>query len=276
MIEYTKKDICAVVVTYNPDTVFESNIKSLSEQVDRCLVVDNGSTTPIIGQAKREFGFELLELKANRGVAYALNIGLRYCKENNYRLMLSMDQDTILDQKAVDYLLKAINNYNCVSVGINWDNKEKKDKKKKYLITSGNLFVVDTALEVGGYDEILFIDSVDFDFSLKLVDNGYQLMKIAEATAQHNIGERTEDSTYTTHSVERYYYIFRNHFYFCHKYFFSHPVFVLKRKVLFCFDVIRICIHDKAKKEKLSQMKKAYSDSRKMIALSKGAKNGER
>ena len=108
---------------------------------------------------------------------------------------------------------------------------------------------------IGGYDEKLFIDSVDFDFSLRLLDRGYKLVKVANATANHVIGEGEEKRflffkvKYYTHSKERYYYISRNHFYILNKYK-RHVMFCIKKRISFAIDMLRIIVVDDKRMEK--------------------------
>ena len=41
--EMRKEDICAVVVTYNPDGEMDDRIGKLASQVKRIVIIDNGS-----------------------------------------------------------------------------------------------------------------------------------------------------------------------------------------------------------------------------------------
>ena len=38
-------DICAVIVTYNPDSSFEQNVRALLPQVGKLVIVDNQSSS---------------------------------------------------------------------------------------------------------------------------------------------------------------------------------------------------------------------------------------
>ena len=264
-VEYGEKDICAVIVSYNPTAILLRNIESLLKQVSRVLVVDNGSTdTKFLTKVEEEYAISMIKLKINTGVAYALNQGLSWCIKNSYKLMLTMDQDTILSDNAVLELLKAMHRFDAQSVGINWDKTMKKDEEVSYLITSGNLVFSDIASEVGGYDDQLFIDSVDFDFSLRLSDYGYKMIKVTKAIAEHQIGERQEGSNYTTHSVNRYYYIYRNHFYLTRKYWQGHKLFCLKKHMALAMDFIEILLKDTDRCEKIKMLRRGYLAAKSM------------
>ncbi len=257
-----KEEICAVIVTFNPEKVFLENVHSLRKQVGMVIVVDNGSTKcEYLEAASREFCFDVLKLEGNHGIGYALNRGLQQCVEKGYPLMLTMDQDTVLGDNAVDEMLQVLNDTAAPSVGINWDGVIHKDKEVQYLITSGNLLQVDAAISIGGYDEKLFIDSVDFDFSLRLSERGGNMIKVTKAKARHQLGERQGEKGYITHSKERYYFIYRNHFYLIRKYWKKHKLFLLKKNMALFWDLILILLKDEEKKEKLCMIKKGYYDA---------------
>lgn len=60
-----RKDVCAILVTYHPDTEFRTRLSSISRQVGAIVIVDNGSPdTELI---------MLREIAANPAVALALN-----------------------------------------------------------------------------------------------------------------------------------------------------------------------------------------------------------
>ena len=265
---YNKHDICAVIVSYNPSDIILSNIESLLSQVEKCVVVDNGSENihKIVKDLKSKvFDVAVLPLEKNHGIAYALNRGYEYCINHEYRLMLTMDQDTVLDTHAVEKLLLALNSKKANAVGINWDKKISEDKSVDFLITSGNLVEVESIEKIGGYDEKLFIDSVDFDFSLRLIEHGYKLLKVADAYANHAIGEGLtvkffgKKITYFTHSPERYYYISRNHYYILQKYS-KHIVFCLKKRICFLYDKIRMVLLDEQRCEKMDMIRRGKRD----------------
>ena len=265
--KFSTKDICAVIVSFNPTELLAKNVASLCNQVGQILIVDNGSEhTEVLDSISENQHLEKRCLGRNFGIAYALNKGLDYCEEKGYKLILTMDQDTILENDAVYQLLRVMNKGKFSSVGFNWDGRANKNQIVRYLITSGNLVSVDKAKEIGGFDNNLFIDSVDFDFSLRLIEAGEKLIKVAKAKGTHNLGERQEGSRqYTTHSAQRYYYIYRNHFYLRRKYFKSHPLFIIKKDLALVYDLIKIMIWDNERKEKLKLLFSCRREARKMF-----------
>lgn len=253
--QFDKHNICAVIVTFNPDDKLERNINALTSQVDKILLVDNGSSDKKVIESFQSESIEVKLLDKNYGIGKALNEGIKYCCNRKYKLMLSMDQDTILFPDAVSELLEVIND-GYSSAGINWDKRANNNQRVGYLITSGNLVNVEALKEIGGYNEELFIDSVDFDVSLRLRDHGYKLIKVAKALAEHHIGEDdgTTEGVYR-HSVNRYFYISRNHYYILNKYWKRHPFFCLKKQMTFLREIWLIKKLDPEKEEKINQIR---------------------
>ena len=274
---YKKEDVCAVIVSYNCDEIIKENIIALKEQVAKILIVDNASSMDsinIINMFCNDKCVVIIYNKQNEGIGRGLNQGLAYAHDHGYKLILTMDQDTLLDKEAVQRMLDVINTEKTIfSVGPVYQIRKKNLLRKRlysktaYLITSGNLTYVDKALEAGGYNEALFLDSVDFDFSLSLRSNGDCLAIVHQSFMKHKIGKK-ETAKFLlfkfeilSHSPERHYYIYRNHVYLLKKYFFKYPVICCKKQIVltaYTFKVLIIQVH---KKEKLSMMLMGIKDA---------------
>ena len=101
-------------------------------------------------------------------MAQRLNEALVWADNNGYRLLLMMDQDTVLLDGCVEKMLFVMNqDERYASVGPNRKHKLTHGfKETTYLITSGNLVVIQAAKKAGGFMSDLFIDLVDIEFSL--------------------------------------------------------------------------------------------------------------
>ena len=74
-------NVCAVVVTYHPQSLLRSNLEQLSLQVAEVVVVDNGSgtaTAELLRIIEAEFGIRVVRNGCNLGIAAALNIGIKH------------------------------------------------------------------------------------------------------------------------------------------------------------------------------------------------------
>ena len=166
---------------------------------------------------------------------------------------MTMDQDSRLKDNCVLSLLKGIND-GFDSVGPNYDNKQISGdyKKVRFLITSGNLMTICALRSIGGFDGNLFIDSVDFDISLRLRKAGYRLAIVNDARMEHFIGERNTDNKgdeIFEHSVIRHYYIARNHYYILNKYFLFDPVFCIKKHISYIKSLAEVKKESESKKD---------------------------
>ena len=87
---------CAIIVTYNCGDKVLPTARSVMPQVDRVLFIDNGSrnsTGKILEMLRDEAPefVELLMLGENRGIACALNLGVRRALESGCARVLTMD-----------------------------------------------------------------------------------------------------------------------------------------------------------------------------------------
>ena len=253
----SKNDILGVMITYNPDSSVVKNINSLINQVSDILIIDNGSndeSLKYIYDVKNKSNVKVIFNGSNMGIAYALNQGLSEANRNKFKLILTIDQDSYLYSDCVDRMIKVLNkNNSLVSVGPNYNNKafdyDLDYREVDSLITSGNLTLTNKAISAGGYNSDLFIDGVDFDFSLALRKNQGKLAIVNNAKMEHKLGENIKRSfikkqiNVSVHSPLRHYYMYRNHYYIMKKYFRLFTKFCIKKEIVMCkyfFEVLLI------------------------------------
>lgn len=265
-----KNKIIAIIVSYNDGGSVLENISALMNQVDHILVIDNNSNGETIEILKKidSSKIEITYFIENKGIAAALNAGVKIAIENKYDYILTMDQDSVADQGMVKYLEKCLmsDDYIMVAGPSFKSNNLKKDfYYKNSLITSGNLVKAKVFIDICKYDEIMFIDSVDFDFSLKIINAGYGLVQSSKAILHHKLGEKIAYNlfgikySYTAHSSLRRYYIFRNHLILIKKYFLTNTIFMIKKSILMLVYFIEILIFDRSK---LSNIKAIFTGVR--------------
>ena len=115
--------VAAIIVSYNPDNNLLDSINLLINQVERIIIVDNGSESEKKKNIKliRDIDKEKIEIifnEENLGIATALNIGVRSALKQGYNWILTMDQDSKVSKNMVEKMLEVYN-------GI--DEKERKD-----------------------------------------------------------------------------------------------------------------------------------------------------
>lgn len=229
-------DLAACVILYNPDSDVVDNVSSYAKHVAVVYAVDNGNGTDVIKQLQAQYD-NIVELKnpENMGIAYSLNRVLDMVKDK-YQYLLTMDQDShfteqgissyVEESNKVDWqytlgLSPSIVSYDFVDFdysGVQW-------KEKLCVITSGNIISVAHALEIGGFDEDLFIDEVDFEFCYRGLLRGYKFFSATKSVyLQHRLGNPKLVKILgmkfypPMHNYVRTYYIYRNRWYVYWKY----------------------------------------------------------
>lgn len=96
---------------------------------------------------------------------------------------------------------------------------------------------------------MLFIDCVDFDFSLKIRKAGFKILLVGKAQMKHHLGESSDINSFAVHSHIRRYYMARNFLYISKTYIF--PTFVFKLIVMQMLYFVLMLIYDKNPKKSL-------------------------
>ena len=220
------KKIGAVIVTYNPNIlILIKNIEALVPQVDKIIVVDNNSENyksieNLIGKKEK---IKIIRNSENKGIATALNQGIKELEILGYYWVITLDQDSILSKGSI----AKMENYCQTNVGIicpriNYNNyyiqkvSEEEIEEIKACMTSASLTNILAWKKVRGFDESFFIDYVDNDFCMKLKLKGYSILRVNNCILEHNLGESgsfrifNRKLYYFRHNPIRCYYIIRN------------------------------------------------------------------
>ena len=281
--------VAAIIVSYNPDSNLFDSINLLLNQVEKVIIVDNGSKEKYVKYIKsiNEDKIEIILNKENLGVATALNIGVRKALENGYEWILTMDQDS---KASPDMVKKMFNVYNSIN------REERKDilsifpnfvderiqsieensnmNSYEYVdadITSGNLLRKEVFEKVGFFDDSLFIDLVDTDFCMRLNEKGIKMIKIRDAVLYHSLGESKTikgilgSFNTSNHSALRRYYMTRNRFYIWEKYKGLNSFTLNRDKKLFKKEFVKIILGEKDKLNKIKMVLRGYKDYKKGI-----------
>ncbi len=235
----------AAIVSFNGGKNTLHLIDRLRLMVDCVYIVDNGSSTyskDLLASKSTDSKVKILFLPENYGIGKALNLALEYAHNHNYKWFITFDQDSMPSLNMIKKNLEfqhAHRNSICFTPRLvtardfETNNSEFSNSIVSYAITSGNMIAVDLALKIGGYDEIYFVDCVDFEFSLRLRRYGYEIFRVGSAQMAHGVGDETSvpkflRKFYTRHSALRRYYQYRNIVFICKSYLFFFPGFCLK------------------------------------------------
>jgi rhamnosyltransferase len=196
--------VCAVVITFHPDPDVLENLSKLRPQVQGLVIVDNGSSQAMLDSlrtASSQIGFELIENGENLGIAAALNTGVRWADANCFQWVILFDQDSAVTEGFMGSMLHAFeNNPKSDRLGIlvprYIDKRSGSDLPAisvrtgglEAAMTSGTLMRVSSFHQLGPFEEGLFIDAVDYEYSLRLRSHGYFIEECDQALLLHSPG----------------------------------------------------------------------------------------
>ena len=233
-------DVCAIVVTYGPDTAFPARLRNVAPQVGMTVIVDNGSSEAergMLQEAASDPNIDLILNDGNLGLARALNIGVQRAAALGYSWVLLLDQDTRVELDMVrtlsaihasfpdrEHLAVLGSNFSDAtertneaaghdSPGEHWGEHWEEVER---VITSGSLLPVASYLAVGPFRDEFFIDYVDEEYCLRAKAKGYRIIKSRKHLMSHAIGSPTAHRMFgtskwtTNHGPDRRYYIARN------------------------------------------------------------------
>lgn len=286
-------NISAVIITYNVKNDFKNRISNLKNKVNEIIVVDNGSKYETISMLKElEKEITIIYLKENKGIAYALNKGIKYSIERREGWILTLDQDSIVTDNMIKNMLECYSNFDdklkekvAMLVPLHIEEKEYKNNNitnsdniypnlyNEVLteITSGSLTKSNIYKDIALYDEKLFIDLVDHDYCLSLNMKGFKVIQVNSAILIHNLGESIKKNilglkmTPTNHSALRRYYMSRNRHYIWNKYKENFPKWVATDKRKFLTENLKIVLFENNKIEKFKYIIKGIKHYKKNI-----------
>mgnify|MGYP004506179077 FL=1 len=284
--------VAAIIISYNPDNNLLDSINLLINQVEKIIIVDNGSES----QKKKNINLikdidnkkiEVIFNEENLGIATALNIGVKEALNQGYNWILTMDQDSKASSNMVEKMFEVYNTIdeserkdilsifpNFVDERIQSIEENSEMNAYEYVdadITSGNLLKAEVFDRVGFFDDSLFIDLVDTDFCMRLNEKNIKMIKVRDAILYHSLGEsQTVKSIFgkfntSNHSALRRYYMTRNRFYTWEKYKDLNSFTLNRDKKLFKKEFIKIILGEKDKINKIKMVFKGYKDYKKGI-----------
>ncbi|WP_337264300.1 MULTISPECIES: glycosyltransferase family 2 protein [unclassified Serratia (in: enterobacteria)] len=238
-----KSNVCSIIVTYNPNqSDLQSLIDSMTAQVEHIIIVDNNSSVKV-SLINTPCSLELITLDTNVGIGKAQNIGVARAKERGHDFVCLFDQDSKLETGFISSLVKAYHALTAEGIKVGAlgplivDERSNKQfpfytydgfrrnviypesVKGKYiethqLISSGTFFSTSVWSITGGNHEGFFLEYVDTDWCLRVVNLGYKIFSVKEAKLIHKLGDDRRKLfgiiDIPVHANYRYFYVFRN------------------------------------------------------------------
>ncbi|RFT42834.1 hypothetical protein CG396_02320 [Bifidobacteriaceae bacterium N170] len=225
--------ICAGIITYNPTlTDVSTCLEALCNQVERVIIVDNASKNvkDLQEVVSKYANVTLVKNSQNIGFAKALTQVFEWAKSQGFNWVLTLNDDSVVPSNMISEYKKILENQGSL---VNQKNakiaivcsllKNRLDGTilhskchEDECITSGSLTSVEAWQEIGGFDEWLEIDGVDFDFSRRLVRAGWKIVECQNVIMEHQIGKARSINLIIKHPIvwnhnaNRKYYIARN------------------------------------------------------------------
>ncbi len=283
----------AVVVTYNPPGEFAGHLAAWMSQVDKLVIVDNGSPAAwrdeVCRLAERRFaGVECIWNEANLGIAASINRGFARLIEEGHDTAFIFDQDSQPSPGMVaelsDVYARHADRDRLAIVAPNIDIPSSNNSLSflqangpflfrrvcctgqgtleniTTVITSGALYDLRAYRQIGPFREDFFIDYVDTEYCLRARQHGYNIVVACRARLQHQFGDQKEmrfgpvTMHPSFHSPLRWYYISRNRIPVTRTYAIQFPHWFLYEFVLNLYGLVRLVLFEDHKAAKLRAM----------------------
>lgn len=240
----TLGQICAVIVAFHPDidhlTVL---VRECLKQCDGVILVNNSSHVAIKLQAPDRL--RIIEVGANIGLAAAQNMGVNLASDLHFEYVIFFDQDSLPEPGSVARLRTTfahLDASNAAPAAVGPCVVDSRDGvmtpfvrfhlwgvqhflpypfkpwiQCDFLIASGILTSIPRFKAIGNWEEALFIDNVDMEWSFRARSQGFRCFGVPTARLYHPLGDRLirfrlfhRNLTIYLHASSRQYYMMRN------------------------------------------------------------------
>lgn len=221
--------ILPIVVTFNPNLpLLQRNINCLLEGCDKVLVWDNtpNGCCRLSSELTPQNKLHIISNKSNAGISKAINQAAEIAYKEGYEYILTMDQDSILCN-IEDYIKSSLHfqrKHPCIigpRISRSSDDKDQVQLRDIIevddIITSGAIIPMSLFKEIGGFNEMFFVDAIDTEFCIRAKKYGYKtylnktgrlVQRFGEPHIHSILGHKFISSNY---SPFRLWGIFRNH-----------------------------------------------------------------
>ncbi len=221
--------LAVTVVLYQPDADVVKHIATYVGCTNHLYVIDNSTSVnfDVVHALQKYPQVHYISMDGNKGIAAALNVGIRQAMQDGMEYLMTMDQDSCFSKDVLERYLKEAEevftqNPKAAMTGIYYDGYPMKEPGKDIevadeLITSGMIMRLSVAEKMGLYIEKLFIDYVDYEYCYRVRKNGYQCFMVNHCKLQHQIGGVNPTDRFgihfknhNEHNRVRQYYMARN------------------------------------------------------------------
>lgn len=277
---------CAVVVTYHPDPALFDRLKLLFPQVQRMVIVDNGSSDEAVSRLREiasHCACHLILNRRNEGIARALNLGAQWAIAQGSAWILMLDQDTTVSPHILhsmgDIFLRDASPATLAIIGSNYTHKATGELNAKFapapspqalemvsVLTSGSLLSLAAYGSLGPFRDDFFIDCVDHEYCLRARSRGFRVVMTCEAVMIHGIGHLTRHRFLwktvgaSNHEPARQYFMARNTWALAKEYLLNEPRWILKYLWAWLKSLAVICLFEHSRARKLRHIARGCVD----------------
>lgn len=194
----------AGIVLYNPDIKrLKENLDAVCGQVERVYCYNNGlQNAGEINALLNTYGnIRVIGTGTNVGIATALNELTKEAEKDNIEWILTLDQDSVVCDGMVEALASFKNEKDVAIICPAIEDIRRKNETLavaqntiddvEFCITSGSFMNIQKTLEIGGFDEWLFIGLVDNEICYRIKLNGYRIIRNNVMILNHELGNLT-------------------------------------------------------------------------------------
>ncbi len=242
--------VATITVAWNGSTILPRQLRALLEQtrsIQEIIVVDNASTDDTLTIVRRDFpNVTALSMPDNLGVGGGFVAGLEYAFKKGHDWFWLFDQDSQPAPKALEELLKALEQlpeqaskigilaslpvdpqFGVEHYGLYWRDRfvpvPPEESRRPIcfvdlVISSGSLIRREAIQAVGFPRKDFFMDFVDHEFNLRIRRGGFQIAQVRQSILYHQLGRTALKKRFLRRSIRmvssqpswRRYYMTRN------------------------------------------------------------------
>lgn len=176
-------------IIYYPEPFVEANLAKILEAGHQLIVFDNTPSSieskSLRGSLAKFSNFSCISCSSNVGISKALNQLMDFATCKRITSMVFLDQDTLITSQSLNYMNHAFESWKSIFFVeyaiVTFTDKSNTSlyalSNSKLNINSGSLININLVQKLGGYDEKLFVDLVDYEISLRALNSGYKIAK---------------------------------------------------------------------------------------------------
>ncbi len=247
-----------MIAAYSPPDSLVEAVRRLRHQLVHIVVVDDGSpaeSAPVFARLA-EVGATVVHQGSNQGIAAALNAGIRTASEKSSpEFFLTLDQDSLISDRYLELAHRTYADATAAGLDVAFvcaasysgHPVPTTPSQDGFLhafdpMQSGFMVPASTLDRIGLFDEGLFIDGVDSEFTMRARSAKLAVIVGAGCDIEHDLGQRRLGTllgrpariggvalSFNYHSPSRVYYICRNGTVLTRRYALKAPQWVARR-----------------------------------------------